>query len=96
VRVPSPGVETAKRTHVDDATARSAEMRQSFARDEKRAAGVGFEDGIPLVERKAFEGSGGKDGGVVDEDIQSAKAGDDLSEGGADGRFGAHVARDGE
>ena len=89
-------METAERTHVDDAAARSAEMRQGFARNQKRAAGVGFEDGVPLVEGKAFEGRGGEDGGVVDEDIEAAEAGDDCSDGGADGSFGAHVAMDGE
>ena len=91
-----PGVESTERTHVNDAAARGAEMRQGFARDEKGSAGVGFKDGIPLVEGKALEGSGGKDGGVIDEDVEAAKAGDDLSDGGTDGSFGAHVARDGE
>jgi len=30
-------------------------MRQGFARNEKRAAGVGFEDVVPLIEREALE-----------------------------------------
>ena len=94
--VAGPGVETTERTHIDNATARGAKIRQGFARDEKGSAGVGFEDGIPLVEGKTFEGSRGKDGGVVDESVETAKSGDDLSDGGANGSFGAHVARDGE
>jgi len=96
VCVPGPGVETTERTHIDNATARGAEMRQCLARDEKWSACVGFEDCVPLIEGEAFERGGGKDGGVVDEDIEAAKAGDDLGDGGTDGSFGAHVARDGE
>jgi hypothetical protein len=73
-----------------------AEMRQGFARNEKGAAGVGFEDGVPLVEGKALEGRGAKDGGVVDEDVEAAKSGDGLNDGCADGGFGAHIAGNGE
>ena len=94
--VSSPGVKTAERTHVYDSALCDAEMRQSFARDEEWAAGVRFEDSIPLVEGQAFESRGGEDGGVVDEDVEVAKCGGDLSNGGTDGSFGANVAGDSE
>ncbi len=51
---------------------------------------------VPLIEGKALEGSGGEDGGVIDEDVEAAEGGDDLGDSGADGGFGANVARDGE
>ncbi len=69
VGVPGPCVQTAKRTDVDDAAAGGAQMRQSLAGDEERAAGVGLEDSVPLLEGQALEGRGGKDSGVVDEDV---------------------------
>ncbi len=71
-------------------------MRQGFARNEEGAAGVGFEDRVPLREGQALEGGGAKDGGVIDEDVEAAKGGSDLGDGGADGGFGANIARDGE
>jgi hypothetical protein len=89
-------VETAKRTHVDDSAVRRTEKRQGFARDEKGATGVGFEDGVPLIEGKALEGRGAKDGGIVDEDVEAAKGGTDLGDGASDGGFGANIARDGK
>ena len=89
-------METTKRTHVDDAAAGGAEMRQSLARDEKRATRVGFEGRVPLVEGHAFEGGGRKDGCVVDEDIELAECSHDLSKGSADGGLGAHLAGYGE
>ena len=81
MRVAGPGAESAERSHVDDAALRSAEMGQGFARDEKRAASVGFEHGVPLVEGEAFEGRGSKDGGVVDEDVEAAEAGIGFGDG---------------
>jgi len=61
-------------------------MRESLARDEERSAGVGVEDSVPLVEGEAFESGGGEDCSVVDEDVDAAEGGDDLSDGVADGR----------
>lgn len=94
--VAGPGVKSAERTHIDDAAVRRTEMRQGFARDQEGAASVGFEDGVPLSEGQALEGGGGKDGGVVDEDVETAKGGGDLGDGGADRGFGANIAGDRE
>ena len=71
--VAGPGANPTERTDIDDAAARGAEMRQSLARDEKRAAGIGFEDLVPLLEREALERGGGEDGGVVDEDVETVE-----------------------
>ena len=73
--VSGPGVKTAEGTHVDDAAVRGAEMRQGFSRDEEWAAGIGFKDCIPLIESQAFKGRGSEDGGVIDEDVETAKGG---------------------
>ena len=94
--VAGPGANAAERTDVDDAAMSGAEVRQSFAGDEKRAAGVGLEDRVPLIEGEAFEGRGVEDGGVVDEQSRRPKAETTCGDGGADGGFGAHVAGDGE
>ena len=96
MRVAGPGVETTERAHVDDAALRRAELRQGFARNQKRAAGVGFEDGVPLIEGQALEGRGGEDSGVIDENVEAAKGGGDLGDGGADGGFGTNIARNGK
>jgi len=96
VCVTGPGVEATERTHVDDSAVRGAEMRQSFARNEEGAASVGFEYGVPLGQGQALKGRGAKDGGVVDEDVETAKGGTDLGDGSADGGFGANIAWDGE
>ncbi len=96
MRVAGPGVKTTERTHVDDTTPGSAEMRQGFARNEKRTACVGFKCGVPLVEGQAFEGRGPKDGGVIDEDVELSECGHNLGDGCADGGFGAYIAGDGQ
>ncbi len=90
--VASPGAESTQRTDVDNPTLRGTEVRKSFSRNEKWAAGVGFECGIPLVERKAFESRGAEDCRVVDEDVETAELGDDGGDSGANGRLGAHIA----
>ena len=84
MRVTGPGVKTTERTHINDAALRGAEMRQGFARNEERTASVGFEDSVPLGEGQALEGSRGKYGGVINEDVEAAKSGSDLGDGGAD------------
>jgi hypothetical protein len=69
-------------------------MRQGFARNEEGAAGVGFEDGVPLGEGQALEGRGGKDGRVINEYVEADKRGGDLGDRGAHGGFGANIAGD--
>ena len=51
VGVTGPGAHSPERADIDDPAAGGAEMRQRFASDEKRSAGVGLEDCIPLGSR---------------------------------------------
>lgn len=71
--VAGPGADSTQRTDVDDAAVRSAEVRKSFSRDEKRAACIGVEDLVPLIESETFKRRGSEDCSVVDEDIETAK-----------------------
>ena len=67
-------------------------MRKSFPRDEKRAASIGIEDFVPLIESETFKRGGSEDCGVVDEDVETAELGCSCAYSGSDGRFGAHIA----
>ena len=49
VGVAGPGMEAAERANVDDAAVRGAQMRQSLAGHEKRAAGIGLERLRPIA-----------------------------------------------
>ncbi len=93
VRVAGPRVNASKGTDVDDAAVNGAEMRQSFAGNEKRTAGVGFEDCVPLRESEAFERGRLEDGGVVDEDIDAVVEGYGCGDGGPHGCLGADIAK---
>ena len=97
MRMAGPGTDSAERTDVDDAAVSCAEMRKGLARDEERAAGVGFEYGIPLIESEAFERGGGEDGSVVNENVDAAEYLNDVCDCGLDRGFGADVTlyRDG-
>ena len=54
--VAGPRMQAAERANVDDAAARGAKIRQNLAGNQKRAAGVGLEHRVPLLERKALQG----------------------------------------
>ena len=94
--VPGPGMQSAQRTDIDDASVRGAQVGQGFARDEKRAAGIGLKGCIPLFERQAFQSRGSEDGGIIDEQIDTAELNADRGDGGADGGLGADLALDDE
>lgn len=94
--VSGPGANPTEGTNIDDASARGAEPRESLARDEERAAGIGFKDRVPLLEGEALESGGAEDGGIVDEDVEMVKRGSDGSDRGANRGFGTDVACDGE
>ena len=53
--VAGPGMQSAERSDVDDAATRGAQMRQSLAGNQKRAAGIGLEGRVPLLEREALQ-----------------------------------------
>ncbi len=89
-----PGADSTERTNVDDSAMSSAEMLDCFAGNQKRAARVGFEDGVPLIEADLFKGGRIEDGSVVDEEIESSESGDGGGDCLADGGFRADIAFD--
>jgi len=52
-------------------------MVDCFAGYQKRAAGVGFKDSVPLFEAELFKGGGIEDSSVVDEEVEPSELGGD-------------------
>ncbi len=96
VGVAGPGVQSSQRADVHDSALCGTKMRESLPDHEKWPADIGFEDRIPLLQADAIERLSFKDGGVVDQDIQTAMMGDGCSNRGPHRRLRAHVALDGK
>ncbi len=87
-----PGAHAAQRTNVDDAAMRGTQGGDGLARHKERAARVGLEDVVPLIERDFVQRSAFEDGGVVDDEIDAAVKGKCGADHPADGIFGTHIA----
>ena len=92
--VAGPGMQSTERPDVDHAAARGSQIRQGFARHQKRTAGVGFKGRVPLLDGEALKRTRGEDGGVIDDEIEMAELGQNGGHGGANRKLGADVALD--
>ena len=89
-----PGVDSTQRTNVDDSAVAGAQMVDCFAGYQKRAAGVGFKDSVPLFEAELFKGGGIEDSSVVDEEVEPSELGGDGGDCLARGGLRADIAFD--
>src|SRR5580658_1630399 len=92
VRVGGPRMDAAERADVDDAAAAALQMRIGVPGHEERAAGVGGEHLIPLLELDALERFGFEAAGVVDEDVETAERERGIVDGVLDAPLVMHVA----